>query len=133
MIIASLCYTPPFFFLLLWIVYYVLHFCKSSEMLTWDAEIHVLCLFYFVDKCVFIRMGEVRMQDGGFHFREWSYDEVISFIISWWSYQLFIAVEISITPFPLLMYLLNCLQNWELIWLANFIYRRKYDSFKIGF
>lgn len=54
----------------------------SVKVLRCLPLIHVLCLFSFVDKCVFIRVGEVRMQDGGFHFREWSYDEVISFIIS---------------------------------------------------
>lgn len=51
-----------------------------------------------------MRGGE-RMQDGEFLFSEKG-DGAISLT--------FIAVKISVTPFPLLMYLLNCLQDWEL-------------------
>jgi len=70
--------------------------------------IHAFCLFFFIERYIYIFMsmeGE-RMKDGEFLLREKG-DGMIS--------RMFIAVEISVSPFPFLMCLLHCLWDLELV------------------
>lgn len=81
-----------------WIVNYVLYFCRSSEMFTsYSCFLSFLLTYRYV-----YESGGEKMQDGEFLFRE-NCDGVSSLT--------FIAVKISVTPFSLLVYLLNRLQG----------------------
>lgn len=114
------------FLMPLQIVNDVLYFCKSSKMFTrsscflsplyWGMHIYFFCV------CVIV--GGERNRGGEFLFSEKG-DGAISLT--------FILLRFQSHFSPFLMYLLIYLQDWQLIWLAAFIYGKKDECFKMSF